>query len=86
MKVIHIISGGDSGGAKTHLIALSKELIKYIDLKIVCFIEGDFYLTAKELGLPVVLIKQKKRTDALFNKDLVNYFLYCGCCSLLRKI
>lgn len=73
MKVIHIISGGDSGGAKTHLIALTKELIKEIDMKIVCFIEGDFYLEAKKLGLPVVLIKQNKRTDAIFSNKLVEF-------------
>lgn len=73
MKVIHIISGGDSGGAKTHLIALSKELVKHIDLKIVCFIEGDFYIEAKKLGLPVVLIKQKRRTDTFFSKELIKF-------------
>ncbi|MCQ2748931.1 MAG: glycosyltransferase [Clostridia bacterium] len=73
MKVIHVISGGDSGGAKTHLIALAKELVKHIDLKIVCFLEGDFYIEAKKIGLPVVLIKQNKRTDALFSKELIKF-------------
>lgn len=73
MKVIHIISGGDSGGAKTHLIALAKELVKHIDMKIVCFIEGDFYITAKEMGLPVVLLKQEKRTDVFFSDKLSKF-------------
>lgn len=73
MKVIHIISGGDSGGAKTHLISLAKELVKHVDLKIVCFLEGDFYIEAKRIGLPVVLLKQNKRTDILFNKDLLRF-------------
>jgi len=73
MKIIHITSGGDKGGAKTHLLALAKELVKYVELKIVCFIEGDFYQEAKKQGLPVVLIKQKRRTDTLFSKDLINF-------------
>ena len=30
MKVLHMISGGDSGGAKTHLFTLLDELKKYL--------------------------------------------------------
>jgi glycosyltransferase involved in cell wall biosynthesis len=63
MKVLHVISGGDSGGAKTHLFNLITELEKYIDTKIVCFIPGEFYVEAKKLGYKVVLIEQKSRFD-----------------------
>jgi len=35
MKVLHIISGGDSGGAKTHVFSLLGELKNRIDVKIV---------------------------------------------------
>ena len=32
MKVIHLISGGDSGGAKTHVLSLLQNLNKTIIL------------------------------------------------------
>lgn len=42
MKVIHLISGGDSGGAKTHVLSLLTELNKYITADLVCFMSGPF--------------------------------------------
>ena len=32
MKVLHIIGGGDVGGAKVHVLSLVKELTSYIDV------------------------------------------------------
>ncbi len=64
MRVLHIISGGDTGGAKTHLISLAKELKNEVDMKILCFFAGAFYNEAKDLGLPVELLNQKFRYDA----------------------
>ena len=43
MKVLHLISGGDTGGAKTHIISLVKQLNKLIDAKVICFIKDTFY-------------------------------------------
>ena len=37
MKVIHLISGGDSGGAKTHVLSLLQNLNKTITAQLVCF-------------------------------------------------
>ncbi|HCC07295.1 MAG TPA: glycosyltransferase family 1 protein [Clostridiales bacterium] len=71
MKVLHIISGGDSGGAKSHLITLSKELRKQIDMKILCFFAGDFYNEAKKIGLPVELLNQKSRYDLSVIKKII---------------
>ena len=34
MKVIHLISGGDSGGAKTHVLSLLQNLSRTIDVTI----------------------------------------------------
>ncbi len=73
MKVIHVISGGDSGGAKTHLLALAQGLSEHIDFKIVCFIAGDFYDTALKLGLPVVLIEQKNRLEVFSSKRFIEF-------------
>ncbi len=63
MKVLHLISGGDTGGAKTHIISLLKGLNKLMDAKVVCFIEDTFYFDAKKEGLNIEVYKQKNRAD-----------------------
>ena len=40
MKVLHLISGGDTGGAKTHVHTLLAGLTPRIQVKMVCFTEG----------------------------------------------
>ncbi|MEA4814741.1 MAG: polysaccharide pyruvyl transferase CsaB [Oscillospiraceae bacterium] len=52
MKVIHLISGGDSGGAKTHVLSLLDNLGKVIDVQLVCFMEGPFADEARAIGIP----------------------------------
>lgn len=56
MKVLHLISGGDSGGAKTHVLSLLKDLNKSITAELVCYMEGEFAREARELGIPVTVI------------------------------
>ena len=56
MKVIHLISGGDSGGAKTHVHSLLQNLAHTIDVTMVCFMEGPFSREARELGIPTVVL------------------------------
>ncbi len=56
MKVIHLISGGDTGGAKTHLHYLLSGLSKKIDITLVCFMQGEFSDEAKQLGIPTVVL------------------------------
>ena len=56
MKVMHLISGGDSGGAKTHVHSLLKNLAHTIDVTMVCFMEGPFAQEARELGIPTVVL------------------------------
>lgn len=63
MKVLHLISGGDTGGAKTHIISLVSELDKLIDAKVICFIEDTFYYDALEAGVNIEVFPQKKRSD-----------------------
>lgn len=63
MKVLHLISGGDTGGAKTHIISLLKGLNELIDAKVVCFIEDTFYEDAKASGIDIKVYKQKSRSD-----------------------
>lgn len=72
MKVLHLISGGDTGGAKTHIISLLKGLNKLIDAKVVCFIEDTFYEDAKEAGISIEVYKQKNRSDMSVVNRLVD--------------
>ena len=53
MKVITLISGGDSGGAKTHVHSLLQNLSRTIEVTMVCFLEGPFAQEARELGIPL---------------------------------
>ena len=52
MKVIHLISGGDTGGAKTHVLSLLQNLNQTIHAQLVCFRDGEFAQEARELGIP----------------------------------
>ncbi len=55
MKVIHLISGGDSGGAKTHVLSLLQNLNKTITAQLVCFRDGPFADEARSLGIPTLI-------------------------------
>ena len=55
MKVIHLISGGDSGGAKTHVLSLLQNLNKTITAQLVCFREGPFAEEARQMGIPTMI-------------------------------
>lgn len=59
MKVIHLISGGDTGGAKTHVHMLLHNLSKTIDVTMVCFTDGPFAQEARELGIRTVIFSGK---------------------------
>lgn len=58
MKVIHLISGGDVGGAKTHVLSLLEGLGKTEQVRLVCFREGDFAVDARKLGIDTVIMEQ----------------------------
>jgi hypothetical protein len=64
MNVLHIISGGEVGGSKNHLLALVKNMDK-VNCKniIVCFIKGKLYSEAQELGIDIRYVEQKGRFD-----------------------
>ena len=71
MKVLHLISGGDSGGAKTHVFSLLGELKNQIDVKIVCLTAGVFYQEILDKDIPVELFLQKHRYDLRVIKKLM---------------
>ena len=55
MKVIHLISGGDSGGAKTHVLSLLQNLNQTITAQLVCFRDGPFAEEARAMGIPTMI-------------------------------
>lgn len=73
MKVLHLISGGDKGGAKTHVFTLLSALTEEIDIRVICFMEGAFYNEIKDMPIPSMLIKQKYRNDLTIIKPLVSH-------------
>ncbi len=52
MKVIHLISGGDVGGAKTHVLSLLRALGRE-RVSLICFRDGEFAQDARALGIDV---------------------------------
>lgn len=52
MNVIHLISGGDTGGAKTHVLSLLQHLNESITVQLVCFRDGEFAQEARDMGIP----------------------------------
>ena len=75
MNIIHMISGGDVGGAKTHVLTLLAGLNKTENIHLVCFTEGDFAAEARQLGIPTTVIEDKnllrtrKRLLAMIRHD-----------------
>jgi len=73
MKILFLTGGGDSGGAKTHLLNLLGKLNKEVECETVCFLEGDFYNEAKKRNISVVLMKQHVRFDVTVIFKLIKH-------------
>ena len=72
MNVLYLISGGDSGGAKTHMFALLDALHGRAGIKLVCFMDGVFYQEALKKDIDTVLLPQKSRFDMSVADDIKN--------------
>ena len=59
MKIIHLISGGDVGGAKTHVLSLLQGLTQSHTVQLICFMEGDFAQEARDMGIATEIIKSR---------------------------
>lgn len=70
MKALHLISGGDAGGAKTHIYALMKGFEDLLEARTICFIKDKFYEDAKSLGIDIDVLEQKSRFDMSVMKDV----------------
>lgn len=56
MKIMHLISGGDVGGAKTHVLTLLQGLGRTETVRLVCFMEGPFTKEAREMGIDTLVL------------------------------
>ena len=56
MKVIHLIGGGDEGGAKSHVQQLIKELGQFIDVTLISYRKGKFHDDAVDMGIDARVI------------------------------
>lgn len=63
IRVLHLISGGDSGGAKTHVFSLIDKLKDMAFVRVGCLTEGVFYGELTEKDVESVLFCQKNRFD-----------------------
>jgi len=78
MNVLHIISGGDTGGAKSHLFTLLKQMNKDrvstgLSVTLLCLMEGPFAQEAREAGISVQVIEQPRRYDISVARRIARY-------------
>lgn len=57
MKVLHLIGGGDEGGAKSHVLSLVQQLGNHISVKLISLRPGPFADDAKKMGIDVEVIR-----------------------------
>ena len=75
MKILTLISGGDVGGAKTHVLGLLAALSRSIGVTMVCFMESEFTREAREMGIDtrimpgMNLLKTAKALKALVAEE-----------------
>lgn len=72
MKVLHVISGGETGGSRKHLVTL---LTKFPNetATLVVFQDGQLAAEAREHGIDVHIIAQKSRYDLSVLKRLMTF-------------
>lgn len=81
MNIIHIMSGGDIGGAKTHIMSLVSQLTKSNDVLLISLREGAFVREARAEGINVQAVDNSnilksygciKRIIKKFNPDIIH--------------
>ncbi len=64
IKVVHMIGGGEYGGAENHIIQLIASFNpQEIDASVICFYESAFSETLREMGVEVTVLDQYHRFD-----------------------
>lgn len=73
MNVMHLISGGDTGGAKTHLFELLDKLKYKCNVTMGCLMQGQFYKEILDRDVESVLFEQKNRFDLSVLEDILKF-------------
>ncbi|WP_017380221.1 glycosyltransferase [Paenisporosarcina sp. TG-14] len=76
MKILHIISGGETGGSKKHLLQLFHKAP--FESELLLLTEGAFAQQARELGIHVTVIKQQSRLDLTVNNKIHQHIIQRG--------
>lgn len=76
MKVLHIISGGETGGSKKHLIQLFHDAP--FEAQLLLLTEGAFAQEAREKGINVTVIQQQGRMDRSVNQKILQHIKQNG--------
>lgn len=71
MNVLHVISGGETGGSRKHVITLLEQFPKEACLLV--FQDGPFAQEAKEKGIRVVVLEQTSRYDIRILRRLTEF-------------
>ncbi|MGM0896943.1 MAG: glycosyltransferase [Bacillota bacterium] len=69
MKVLHVISGGETGGSKKHLLQLLAN--SPVEAELLLLTEGAFAEDARKAGIPVTVIQQNSRLDRSTPKKIL---------------
>ncbi|RLQ96825.1 glycosyltransferase [Falsibacillus albus] len=72
MKVVHMISGGETGGSRKHVVTLLSKLPKE-QVCLIVFQEGSLAEEARQAGVRVELFKQNSRYDLSILSRLVSF-------------
>ncbi len=71
VRVLHLISGGDSGGAKTHVLSLLQDLNRHIEAELVCYMEAEFSEEARAKGIPTRVFPGGFRSGLEKTRELI---------------
>ncbi|MBE3554410.1 MAG: glycosyltransferase [Thermicanus sp.] len=76
VKIIHIIGGGEFGGAEQHILSLLEQIKKNqsYDTEVVTFYEGLLAKRLRERGDPVTVLPQSGRFDLKLYSHLLRLF------------
>lgn len=72
MTILHLISGGETGGSKNHLVTLLKQF-STDEVVLGVMQEGQLSKEAREAGIQNVVFNQSSRYDFSFLKKLVSF-------------
>ena len=75
IKVIHIIGGGEYGGAEEHILQLITHMPQHkVHVKVITFYDAKFSQTLKEKGIDVFVLDQYNRFDFRIFSGLKSIF------------